>query len=136
MKKAIRLCLLIMISGFVLPAQDITGSIVGTVLDATGAGVPSAKVSITNTDRNAVIRTAVTDSEGNYSAPLLPVGTYSVSAEIKGFKKGVRTGIILNANDKLTANIKMEVGDVQQEVTVEANPVQVELQSPTVGNLI
>jgi hypothetical protein len=138
MKKAIWLALLALTSVFVLSiyAQDITGSIVGSVLDTTGAGVPAAKVTITNTDRNAVVRTAETDSGGNYSAPLLPVGIYSVSVEVKGFKKAVRTGIILNANDKLTSNMTLEVGDVQQEVTVEANPVQVELQSPTVGNLI
>ncbi|MEO8594710.1 MAG: carboxypeptidase regulatory-like domain-containing protein [Candidatus Solibacter sp.] len=119
-----------------LSAQDITGSIVGTVMDATGAGVPNAKVTVTNLDRNAVLRSTDTDSDGNYSAPLLPVGTYAVTVEVKGFKKSTSSGIVLNANDRLTSIFKLEVGDVQQEVTVEANTVQVELQSPVVGNLI
>jgi hypothetical protein len=130
------LCVLLVLFASLSSAQDITGSIVGSVLDATGAAVPNAKVTITNTERNAVVRTAQTGSDGNYSAPLLPVGTYSLTVEAPGFKKAVHTEVVLNANDRLTANMKLEVGDVQQEVTVEANPVQVELQSPTVGNLI
>ena len=117
-------------------AQDITGTIAGTVLDASGAGVPDAKVTITSLDRNQVVRTITTDSAGNYSAPLLPVGKYSVSVEAKGFKKATQTDITLNVNDKLTINLKLEVGDVQQEVTVQAAPIAVELQSPTQSTLV
>jgi hypothetical protein len=117
-------------------AQEITGSVVGTVTDASGSGVPGARVTVTNTDRNTVVRTAETDSEGNYNAPLLPIGNYDVSVEAKGFKKATQKGITLNVNDRLTVNMKLEVGDVQQEITIEAGQVQVELQSPTAGNLI
>src|SRR5437867_9086756 len=117
-------------------AQETTGSIVGVVLDASGSGVPGAKVTITNTDRNAVIRTAETDRDGNYSAPLLPIGHYSVSVGVSGFKKAIHSDIELNVNDKLTINVKLEVGDVLQEITVESNPIQVELQAPTAQNLI
>src|SRR4051812_12088939 len=90
-------------------AQDVSGSIVGVVTDATGSGVANARVTVTNTERNAVVRTTDTDSSGNYSAPLLSVGTYSVTVELKGFKKYVQKDIILNANDKLTANVKLEL---------------------------
>ena len=128
------LLLLMSVSG-ALP-QDITGTIAGTVLDASGAGVPDAKATITSLDRNQVVRTVTTDSAGNYSAPLLPVGKYSVSVEAKGFKKATQTDIILNVNDKLTINLKLEVGDVQQEVTVQAAPIAVELQSPVQGALV
>src|SRR5215472_17404506 len=83
-------------------AQEVTGSIVGTVKDASGEGVPGAIITVTNTDRNAVLRTATTSSDGEYSAPLLPIGRYAVSAEAKGFKKSVRQNIELNVNDKLT----------------------------------
>ena len=117
-------------------AQDITGTIAGTVVDASGAGVPDAKVTITSLDRNQVVRTATTDGAGNYSAPLLPVGKYSASVEAKGFKKATQTDIILNVNDKLTANLRLEVGDVQQEVTVQAAPISVELQSPVQSTLV
>ncbi len=117
-------------------AQDINGSIVGTVQDASGAGVPGAKVSVTNLDLKQVIRTATTDESGNFSAPLLPVGKYSVTAEANGFKKATQKDITLNVSDKLTINLKLEVGDVQQEVTVQAAPVAVELQSHVQATVI
>src|SRR5262249_23684620 len=102
-------------------AQEITGSIVGTVVDATGSAIPGAKITVTNIDRNAVIRTAETDANGNYTAPFLPIGAYSIAVEQKGFKKSVQNNITLNVNDKLTINLKMEVGDVIQEVSVQAS---------------
>src|SRR5215831_17494826 len=128
-------CGVVVLSGLSY-AQEITGSIVGTVQDPTGASIPAAAVTITNTDRGAVVRTAATSQDGNYSAPLLPIGHYSVAVEAKGFRKAVRSAIELNVNDKLTVNFDLEVGDTQQQVTVEASPVQVELQSATAQTLI
>ena len=116
--------------------QEITGSISGTVLDASGAGVPGAKVTITNTDRGAVSRSTTTNNEGNYLGALLDVGHYSVAVEAKGFKTEVQKGVTLNVNDKLTVNFRMEVGDVTQQVTVEAGPVQVALQSAEQSTVI
>ncbi len=133
--KCLGYILLVVFAGSSL-AQEITGSIVGSVLDATGAAVPKATVSFTNTDRNAVVRATTTDSGGEYSAPLLPIGHYSVAIGAKGFKRSIKGQIELNVNDKLTINFSLEVGDVQQEVTVEANPAQVELQSSTAQGLI
>ena len=117
-------------------AQDINGSIAGTVQDATGAGVPGAKISITNLDQNQLVRTVTTDASGNFSAPTLPIGKYSVTAEAKGFKRATQKDITLNVSDQLTVMLKLEVGDVQQEVTVEATPVAVELQSPVQSTVI
>ena len=117
-------------------AQDITGSIAGTVVDASGAGVPDAKVTITSLDRNLVVRTVNTDAAGNYSAPLLAIGKYAVSVEARGFKKATQTDVTLNVNDKLTVNLRLEIGDVQQEVTVQAAPIAVELQSPVQSTVV
>lgn len=111
-----------------LPAQETSGTISGTVLDASGAPVPGATVSITALDRKIEARTTKTDSVGNYSAPLLPVGKYSVTIEAKGFKTSVKNDITLNASDSLTISVKLEVGDVKDTVTVEAAPFQVQLQ--------
>src|ERR1039458_1097798 len=74
-------------------AQDISGTIGGTILDPSGATVPGAKVTITNTDRKQVVRTITTDPTGTYSAPLIPVGQYSVKVEVTGFKTETRTAI-------------------------------------------
>src|SRR3954463_16217851 len=76
-------------------AQEVTGSISGTVKDVSGAVIPGAKVTITNTDKNLVVRTVSTNDDGNYTAPLLPTGHYSVGAESNGFKSVVQTDITL-----------------------------------------
>ena len=117
-------------------AQEVTGTIVGNVKDSSGAMVPNAKVTITNTDKNAVIRTVTTDQSGNYAAPLLPIGHYSVSAEAAGFKGVVRNGITLSVGDKLTQNFDLQVGSSTESVTVQAEASQVELQSAAASGLV
>lgn len=117
-------------------AQQVTGSISGTVKDSSGAVVPNAKVTITNTDQNLLVRAVKTDTNGDYSAPLLPLGHYSVSAEADQFKTSTVNGIELHVNDKLTVNLTLQVGSTSQTVTVEAAPLQVELQSAAPTGLI
>lgn len=116
--------------------QNITGTIVGTVFDSKGGAVANATVTVTNTDRNEVIRSVNTDASGGYVALLLPIGRYTVSVEMAGFKKAKVTDISLNVNDKLTVNLTIEVGSVTESVTVEATVAQVELQSATPAGLI
>jgi hypothetical protein len=108
-----------------LTAQDISGTIGGTILDPSGATVPNATVSIINTDRNQVLRTITTDASGTYSAPLIPVGQYTVKVEIKGFKTEARNAITLNVNDDLKINVTLQVGSMTDVVTVEASAVGV-----------
>src|SRR5437773_2156234 len=95
-------------------AQDISGTIGGTILDATGSTVPKAKVSITNTDRNQVIRTIITDDSGSYTAPLLPQGLYSIKVEAAGFKTEERTEVVLNVSDNLRINMRLQVGSATE----------------------
>jgi hypothetical protein len=128
--------LLIAIGGLTLCAQDITGSIGGSILDPTGAAVPNAKVTITNTDRNQVVRTINTDSTGSYSVPYIPVGNYSIKVECTGFKTQERTGVVLNVADDLRINIKLEVGATTETVEVSAAAATVELGSPASATTI
>src|SRR5580765_2207306 len=67
-------------------AQDVYGNIAGAVLDPSGAAVPHAKVTVIHTDRNQEVRSLQTDANGNWSAPLLPIGAYALKAEASGFK--------------------------------------------------
>ncbi len=131
MKKTFVLCLLTACAAAALLGQDITGTIEGSVLDPSNAPVPHAKVSIKNTDRNQVVRTLTTDAGGNYSAPLIPIGNYTVSVEAAGFKKEDRTGIVLNVNDDLKINLTLQVGAVTETVEVKSLAVQVDLATPT-----
>ena len=118
-----------------LIAQD-TGTIEGAVLDPTGLAVPKAKVTITNTDRNQVVRTATTNESGVYSAPFLPIGNYSIKVEAAGFKTDERTGIVLNVDDVLKINFNMQVGQVTETVEVAANAAAVDLSTPASATTI
>ncbi len=117
-------------------AQEITGTILGTVTDSSGAIVPNARVTVTNTDRGAVIRTDTTNSAGKYNAPLLPVGHYSVSIEAPGFQKVTQTDIMLNVNDRRAVNAMLQIGNVASSVTVQANALQVNTESDAATGLI
>src|ERR1035438_1618452 len=119
-----------------LIAQDVCSSDLGTVLDPSGAIVPDAKVTITNTDRNQVVRAITTDATGTYSAPLIPVGTYSIKVEVKGFKTETRTAITLNVSDDLNINVSLQVGSMSDTVTVEASALNVELGTAASANTI
>ena len=70
----------------------------------------NAKVTVTNTDRNQVVRIVTTDPTGSYSIPIIPVGTYAIKVEATGFKAEDRTGVILNVSDDLRINFKLQVG--------------------------
>lgn len=116
-------------------SQEITGNIVGTVRDTTGAVVPGATVTITNTDKQSIARTVTTDDEGRYAAPLLPAGNYEVAIESPNFKRFV-SKLKLNVNDRQTIDANLEAGQVSETVTITSDPVQVQLQSPQASTLI
>src|SRR5271170_5730942 len=79
-------------------AQEFRGTISGTVTDPTGAVVKDAPVTITETSTGTVNRTK-SDSAGQYVVPFLQPGDYQITIEVKGFKKDVRNGITLQANE-------------------------------------
>src|ERR1700686_3450581 len=93
-----------------LIAQDNSGNLGGTILDPSGATISNAKVTVTNTERNQVVRTVTTDPTGSYSVPIIPVGTYSIKVEAAGFKTEDRTGVVLNVSDALRLNFRLLVG--------------------------
>jgi hypothetical protein len=112
---------------------QVTASITGTVRDASGAIMPGAAVTVKHTE-SGLVRTAETDSNGNYTVPTLPVGRYEVSTEKTGFKQAVRRGINLVVAQEAVVNLTLEVGNVVDQVTVtaEASIVNTTL-SPTSG---
>jgi len=126
----------ILLAASAVSAQVVTGSISGAVYDANGNVVPNVKITITNTDQSAVLRTATTNDHGQYVAPFLPVGHYSVAAEMTGFKKAIRTGIVLNVDDRLSVNLTLEVGAVTESVKVESNALVVDTESATATGVI
>ena len=106
--------------------QAVTASLQGQVLDASGGGVPKAKVSAVNTE-TAFSRSTESDSSGEYSLPAMPAGRYTVSAQLPGFKTD--TGeITLQVGQVATLNFKLSVGEVSEKVEVQA---QSEVTEPT-----
>lgn len=116
--------------------QNVYGRIAGTVTDPSGAVISNAKVTVTNTDQHAVAGTATTDSSGNYSVTNLQVGHYTVSVEAQGFKSASISDIPLNVNDRRTENFQLSVGQSAESVNVNADAIQVQLQSPDAAGLI
>src|SRR6185437_9613995 len=102
---SIRLCCALLLAGPTASAQSATtGSISGTVTDPTGAVVKGATVTLTNTNRNEIIRTLTTNSAGYYTGTYLPLGNYVVKIASSGFKSEAITDLVLNADDALTVN--------------------------------
>jgi Carboxypeptidase regulatory-like domain/TonB dependent receptor len=114
-------CLLaILCAGLVAGAQQITGSIRGSVQDPSGAMVQSASVSARQTE-TGLTRTATTDSSGGYVLLELPVGHYELQVEGKGFQKYVQQGITLNVNETATIPVHLAVGAESQVLEVNAD---------------
>ncbi|MGC2889457.1 MAG: carboxypeptidase regulatory-like domain-containing protein [Candidatus Acidiferrum sp.] len=114
-------------------AQQAT--IVGTVTDPSGAVVPNVAVTITNTD-TGLSRVYPSNDAGQFVAPDLQIGHYTVKAEAKGFKASEQKNIVLNVGDRIRVDFQMQLGAAQETVTVEANTVQVQTDSGERSNLI
>ena len=125
---AVWLFVLVM-GSFLARAQEVSGSISGTILDPSGATVSGAAVTFTNTDRGEVVRNATTNKTGFYSAPSLPLGNYSVSIAAKGFKTATVTGLVLNANDQLKVDQKLSIGAPTETVNIIANQAAINLEN-------
>ncbi len=134
--KGIATAMLLAFCASIALAQEITGSIAGSVRDANGATVAGAAVTLTDTDKKLVVRTSVTNDDGAFIFTPIPVGSYSVSVEAQGFKKSVRTGVKVNVGQRNTVDVVLSAGRIEETVTVEANPIAVDLQSATSGAVI
>lgn len=116
-------------------AQD-TGSITGTVRDSSGSVVPGAGVGVSNS-AGGLDRTTATDSAGSYLVPGLPAGTYTLTVSAHGFTTYRVTGVVLNAAEKMRADVTLEVGLVSTELTVRGEDVgQVQTQSSQLGGTV
>ena len=116
-------------------AQNTTAEITGTVKDASGAVVPGVALTITN-DATGQERHLVSGSDGNFVATALPVGTYSVKAELASFKTQVRKGIVLQVAEQARIDLVLEVGEMTEEVTVEASAPLLRTENAEVSEVI
>jgi hypothetical protein len=112
-----------------------TAQISGSVKDQTGAVLPGAEVTATQTATGAK-RTAVSDETGSYILQNLSIGPYTIEAALPGFKTYVQTGIVLQVGTNPIVNAVLEVGQLTDQVEVQADAALVESRSSGVGNVI
>ncbi len=134
----VRSCVLLLII-LALPmaayAQDPRGSITGVVSDQSGGRLPGVTVTATAVATN-VPSTTTTNNEGNYVIPYLTPGKYTVTVELSGFKKVVRENIEVRVSDRIDLDFKLEVGNIQETVSVTAESPLLEMGNASAGQVI
>jgi hypothetical protein len=113
-------------------AQIDTGSIVGSVRDSSGGVLPGVTVTATQVGTNSTA-IAVTNDRGEFVMPNLKIGAYDLSAEIAGFKRGISTGVALSVQQRVQVDFTLEVGDLSEDVTVEARAEVLQTQKADIG---
>jgi hypothetical protein len=120
----------------IVRAQAVGGAqINGTVTDSAGASVANAEVKATQTETGQV-HSALTNTNGSYSFPDLPVGPYQLSVSSNGFKSHHQSGLILQVGNNVQINVTLQVGDVTQEINVSADASMVQTQETSVSSVI
>jgi hypothetical protein len=110
-------------------------TIVGTVQDPSGAAIPGVNVTVSNSAKGFT-RNCVSNSAGEYAAPQIPIGDYTVTAEAPGFQRLTQTGITLNAGQTQRVDLQLTVGSAQQHVTVVGNIPKVETETGAISGVI
>jgi Carboxypeptidase regulatory-like domain/TonB dependent receptor len=133
----VRLCVLglALMCGWQVSAQEITGSIRGRILDATGAAVSSADVTATRSE-TGFARKVQSDALGEFDFVELPIGHYRVSVEAKGFQKYLQTGIKLDVNQTAMVSMRLAVGTATQQIEVHADAPIIESTSTSLGKTV
>ena len=112
-----------------------TGSLQGTVTDASGAVIPNASVTLTSAGTGQE-RTATTGGDGTYRFPLIPPGAYKLKFAANGFKGAEATNINVNVTESPVFDQKLEVGTATEQVTVEANVETLQTASSSMGTVV
>jgi hypothetical protein len=112
-----------------------TADLTGLITDGTGAALPGAVVTATNTDTN-VARSVIADGAGRYTVPVLPPGTYVVRVELNGFRPHARPGVTLALGETATLDVTLQIAGQAEQVTVSAAPPPVDAQRTAVSTVV
>ena len=116
-------------------AQSVSGTLLGTVTDSTSAAVTGAKVTITN-EGTGLTRALKTDANGEYTAPSLPTGLYTILVEMDGFKTAALSGLQVGVDQRLKVDVPLEVGALTESVTIEASSPLIQAASSELGTTV
>ena len=109
--------------------------LVGVVSDGTGGQLPGATVTATHVATNTSVG-IVTDARGQYRTPPLRIGEYELSVQLDGFRTFVQRGVVLNIGDVRNLDVTLEIGSLEETITVEATPPPLNTSDSTVGTVI
>ncbi len=130
-----RLALAAFVISTSLHAQSTTGTILGTIRDSSGGLVSGAKVAVINSGTNLRFETE-SNQEGAYTAPLLPIGEYSVEVAAQGFRTYKQAGIRLQINQQARVDVALAVGQLTETVEVTADAAVIETTTSSVGKVV
>ncbi|MGB2714515.1 MAG: carboxypeptidase-like regulatory domain-containing protein [Vicinamibacterales bacterium] len=116
-------------------AQSVSGTLLGTVTDSSGAVISKAKVTVIN-EGTGLTRTVEADSNGDFSVPSIPTGRYTVTAEMSGFKTLALSNVEVGVDQRVRIDLKLEVGAMTESVTVEAVSPLVQTSSSELGTTV
>ncbi len=131
----IRLLLFLLAAAVWLYGQAGTGTISGTVADQSGAMLPGAKITVTNTS-NGFVRSTLSAASGDYSIPGLLPGTYDVAVEAPAFKRSVQSGIVLQVDQNARIDVRLEVGTVAEVIEVTGQTALLQTEQSSVGAVV
>ena len=123
-----RMAALFLLGSALAWSQGGTAQINGTVQDASGLAVPGAEIKVTQT-ATGVVRSAVSGADGSFVLPDLPIGPYLVEVTKEGFSKHVQSGLVLQVDQNAALDVALRVGQVSEQVVVEAGAAMVETQN-------
>src|SRR5947209_1362999 len=126
------LAAVLLLSSLATYAQKLTGTITGTVTDTSGAAVPGASVIATNT-ATAKVYNSKTDAQGNYTIVELPDSTYNVKITSQNFKEFTAINAVVHVATTTTVDAQLQVGNVTEAITVQANALQVQTDDAALG---
>jgi hypothetical protein len=116
-------------------SQEDRGTILGQILDGSGAAIPGAAIRVTNLD-TGIVNTSKTETTGNYTIPFLPPGRYSVSVEAAGFARAENPGINLHAQENVLLDFGLKTGTLKETIQVTATAPLLQAATTTTGQTV
>jgi hypothetical protein len=129
------LCLVLLAAVPAARAQTVSGTILGSVTDPSGAVISNAKVTLVN-EGTGLTRTVTTDTNGEYVAPSLPTGRYTVISEITGFKTLTMSNVEVGVDQRVRIDLKLEVGAMTESVSITAETPLLQTSSSELGTTV
>ena len=126
---------ILLVSSSAALAQRTTATVRGTARDSTQAVLPGVSVTVTN-EETGLVRAVTTNSQGIYIVPDLPIGRYKIDAQLQGFKRATRTGIVLRVADEFAVDFELSAGDINETVNVEGSSTPVRVLGGDVSGVI